>query len=88
MLLLSSERRKYLHFAAGRSFTHSPLHYIYVMGRGYKVVLEGKLRKYGLEFKEVKSTTRIRLPAIHVYATVSIVLIKSYQSKLLFALKQ
>ena len=49
------------------------------MGRGYKVVLEGKLRKYGLEFKEVKSTTRIRLPAIHVYATISIVLIKSYQ---------
>ena len=79
MLLLSSERRKYLHFAAGRSFIHSPLHYIYVMGRGYKVVLEGKLRKYGLEFKEVKSTTRIRLPAIHVYATIIIVLIKSYQ---------
>ena len=79
MLLFSIERRKYLHFAAGKSFTHSPLHYIYVMGREYKVVLEGKLRKYGLEFKQVKSTTIIRLLAIHVYATISIVLIQSYQ---------
>ena len=32
-------------------------HTIY-MGRWYTVVLEEKLRKYGLEFKEVKSTTR------------------------------
>ena len=29
MFLLSSDRWKYLHFAARRSFTHSPLHYIY-----------------------------------------------------------
>ena len=30
MLSLSSDRWKYLHFAAGRPFTHSPLRYIYV----------------------------------------------------------
>lgn len=48
--------------------------YIY-MRRGYTV--EDKLLKYELEFKELKSTTRVRLPAIHVYAT----------RKLLFALK-
>ena len=29
------------------------------MGRWYTVVLEEKLRKYGLEYKEVKSTTRL-----------------------------
>ena len=58
------------------------------MGRGYKVVLEEKLRKYGLEFIEVKSTTRVRLPAIHVYATISIALIKSYQVNCYLPLKQ
>ena len=31
--------------------------YTIYMGRWYTVVLEEKLRKYGLEFKEVKSTT-------------------------------
>ena len=58
--------------------SHIYLYTIYV-GRGCKVVLEEKLRKYGLEFKEVKSTTRILLSAIHVHATISIVLINSYQ---------
>ena len=85
MLLLSGDRWKY--FAAGRSFTHFPLHYIY-MGRGYKDFLEEKLRKYGLEFKKVKTTTRIWLPAIHVYATTSIVLINSYQVNYYLPLKQ
>ena len=54
--------------------SHIHLYTIY-MGLGYKVVLKEKWRKYGLEFKEVKSTTRIWLSAIHVYATISIVLI-------------
>ena len=86
MLLLSGDRWKY--FAAGRSFTHFPLLYIY-MGRGYKVVLEEKLRKYVLEFKKVKTTTRIWLPAIHVYATMhnKYRTYKFLSSKLLFALK-
>ena len=72
MLLLSSDILQ----------REGPSHiYLYTInvGRGCKVVREKKLRKYGLEFKEVKSTTRIRLPAIHVYATINIVLIKSYQ---------
>ena len=73
-------------FAAGRSFTHSPLlPYIY-MGRGYTV--EDKLWKYELEFKELKSTTRVRLPAIHVYATISIALKNSYQGNCYLPLKQ
>ena len=72
MLLLSSDILQ----REGPSHIH--LHTIY-MGRGYKVVLAEKLRKYGLEFKEVKSTTRILLSAIHVHATISIVLINSYQ---------
>ena len=38
--------------------SHIHLYAIY-MRQGYTVVLENKLRKYGLEFKEVKSTTRI-----------------------------
>ena len=86
MLLLSGDRWKY--FAAGRSFTHFPLRYIY-MGRGYKVVLEEKLRKYVLEFKKVKTTTRIWLPAIHVYATMhnKYRTYKFLSSKLLFARK-
>ena len=85
MLLLSGDRWKY--FAAGSSFTHFPLRYIY-MGRGYKVVLEEKLRKYVLEFKKVKTTTRIWLPAIHVYATMhnKYRTYKFLSSKLLFAL--
>ena len=58
------------------------------MGRGYTLVLEEKLRKYGLEFKEVKSTTRIWLSAIHVYAAISIVLINSYQVNCYLPLKQ
>ena len=58
------------------------------MERGYKVVLEEKLRKYGLEFIEVKSTTRVWLPAIHIYATISIALIKSYQVTCYLPLKQ
>ena len=33
--------------------------YTIKMGRWYAVVLEEKLRKKGLEFKEVKSTTRL-----------------------------
>ena len=58
------------------------------MGRGYKVVLEEKLRKYVLEFKKVKTTTRIWLPAIHVYATMhnKYRTYKFLSSKLLFAL--
>ena len=54
MYLLSRDKWKYLHFAARRSFTYSPFH----VGLWYTVVLEEKLRKCGLEFKEVKSTTR------------------------------
>ena len=38
--------------------SHIHLYAIY-MRRGYTVLLENKLRKYGLVFKEVKSTTRI-----------------------------
>ena len=57
MLLLSSDRWKYLHFAA-ESPSHIHLYTIY-MERVYKVVLEENLRKYGLEFKKVKTTTRI-----------------------------
>ena len=64
--------------------SHIHLYTIY-MGRWYTVVLEEKLRKYGLEFKEVKSTTRIWLSPIHVYATISIVLMNSVSSNLLFA---
>ena len=40
-----------------RGPSHIHLYTIY-MGRWYTVVLEQKLRKYGLEFKEVKLTTR------------------------------
>ena len=81
MLLLSSD----IFQREGPS--HIYLYTIY-LGGGYKVVLEEKLRKYGLEFKEVKSTTRIWLAAIHVYATISIVLINSYQVNSYLPLKQ
>ena len=74
MLLLSCDTLQ----REGPSHIHLYTIYMY-MGRGYKVVLEEKLRKYGLEFKGVKSTTRIWLSTIHVYATISIVLINSYQ---------
>ena len=47
MLLLSSDILK------RKGPSHILLYTIY-MGRGYKVVLEEKLRKYGLEFKEAK----------------------------------
>ena len=56
------------------------------MGQGYTV--EDKLRKYGLELKEVKSTARIRLLAIYVYATISTVLINSYPGNCYLPLKQ
>ena len=72
MLLLSSD------ILQRESPSHIYLYTIYV-GRGCKVVLEEKLRKYGLEFKQVKSRTRILLSAIHVHAKISIVLINSYQ---------
>ena len=60
MILLSCDGWKYSHFAAGRSFTHSP--YTIYMGRGYTVVLEEKLRKYGLEFKEVNQQPEYGYP--------------------------
>ena len=82
--LRSSDRWKYLHLQReGPSHIH--LYPIY-MGRGYTV--EDKLRKYELEFKELKSTTRIRLPAIHVYATISIELINCYLGNCYLPLKQ
>ena len=77
MLLLSSDILQ----REGRSH----IHLYTIKGLGCKVVLEEKLRKYGLEFKEVKSTTRIWLSPIHVYATISIVLMNSVSSNLLFA---
>ena len=87
MLLLSSDRWKYFYILQREGSSHIHLYTVYV-GWGYTVVLEEKLRKYGLEFKEVKSTNRIGLPAIHVYATISIVLTyKFLSSKFLFALK-
>ena len=49
------------------------------MGRWYTVVLEEKLRKYGLEFKEVKQS-RLRHNKSRTYKFLS--------SKLLFALKK
>ena len=51
MLLLSSDRLRYLNFA-GESLSHNHLYAIY-MGRGYTVVLEDKLRKEGLEIEVV-----------------------------------
>ena len=86
MLLLSSDRWKYLHFAAGRSFTHSPLHYIYgtrVQGSPWR-----KIKKIWTGVKELKTTIRIWLPAIHFCATISIVLINSYQVNCYLPLKQ
>ena len=62
--------------------SHIPL-YTICMGRWYTVVLEEKLRKYVLEFKEVKTTTRqsrLRHNKSRTYKILS--------SKLLFALKK
>ena len=87
MLLLSSDRWKYFYILQREGPSHIHLYTVYV-GWGYTVVLEEKLRKYGLEFKEVKSTNRIGLPAIHVYATISIVLINSFQVNFYLPLKQ
>ena len=56
--------------------SHIHLYTIY-MGRWYTVVLEEKLRKYGLEFKEVKQS-RLRHNKSRTYKFLS--------SKLLFAL--
>ena len=79
MFLLSSDRWKYLHFAARRSFTHSPLHYIY-MGRWYTVqyqqhmVLGPRLNVINLNIKPESSCNELKYSLKIAFVFLSIIL--------------